>query len=138
VTGRTLRFMPQHSRPQLELRWPGDARGDGYTRLFEAELTGEGLAASTGVLVLDGPDLDAFLDRLSAAWRGWQGELVWEALERGMTIAAVHDRIGHVRLRITLRESYRRESWEATATLVVDAGEELCRLARLVAAFMAV
>ena len=86
----------------MTLSDPIDPNQDGYILSFRAELTAAGLTATTDVVVAQGHDgLDAFFDRLVASWRGWQGEQVWEALEHQLSIAASHDAIGHVRLRVT-------------------------------------
>ena len=131
-----LRGMPPRADPQLVLSDPVDPGQDGYIRSFRAELTAAGLTAATGVVVAQGQDLDAFFDRLVASWRGWQGEQVWEALEHQMSIAASHDGLGHVRLRVTLRQDHLPDSWEASATFVVDAGEDLRGLAGRIARFL--
>jgi hypothetical protein len=132
-----LRGMPPRADPQLVLSDPVDPNQDGYILSFRAELTAAGLTATTGVVVAEGHDLDAFFDRLVASWRGWQGEQVWEALEHQMSIAASHDGTGHIRLRVTLRQDYLPDAWEASATFVVEAGEELRGLASRIARFQA-
>jgi hypothetical protein len=58
-------------------------------------------------------------------------------LEHQLSIAATHDGTGHVHLRVTLRESYRPDSWAASATFIVQAGEELRALASRIAWFLA-
>ena len=131
-----LRGMPPRADPQLVLSDPVDPDQDGYILSFRAELTAAGLTAATGAVVTQGQDLDAFFDRLVASWRGWQGEQVWEALEHQMSIAASHDGLGHVRLRVTLRQDHLPDAWEASATFVVDAGEELRGLASRIAHFL--
>jgi Family of unknown function (DUF6228) len=124
--------------PQLTLSDPVDPNQDGYILSFRAELTAAGLIATTDVVVAQGhDDLDAFFDRLVASWRGWQGEQVWEALEHQLSIAASHDGIGHVRLRVTLRQDHLVDAWQASATFVVDAGEDLRGLASRIARFLA-
>jgi hypothetical protein len=129
--------MPPGADPQLVLSDPCDPYQDGYVLSFRAELTAAGLTAASGVVVSQGHDLDAFFDRLAASWRGWQGEQVWEALEHQMSIAATHDGTGHVRLRVTLRQGWLPDAWEASATFIVDAGEELRGLASKIARFLA-
>jgi hypothetical protein len=134
--GRRLHLMPPGAHPQLVLADPSDPYQDGYALSFRAELTAKGLSATSLVVVPQGRDLDAFFDRLAANWRGWQGEQRWDSLEHDMSIAAAHDGIGHVRLRVTLRESYRPDSWAASATFTVAAGEELRALASKIARFL--
>jgi Family of unknown function (DUF6228) len=131
-----LRGMPPRTDPQLTLSDPIDPNQDGYILSFQAELTAAGLTATTDVVVAQGQDLDAFFDRLVASWRGWQGEQVWEALEHQMSIAASHDGLGHVRLRVTLRQDHVADAWQASATFVVDAGEDLRGLASKIARFL--
>ena len=132
-----LRGMPPN-RPIADPLRPIDLNQDGYILSFRAELTAAGLTATTDVVVAQGyDDLDAFFDRLVASWRGWQGEQVWEALEHQVSIAASHDGIGHVRLRVTLRQDHLADAWQASATFVVDASEDLRGLASRIARFLA-
>jgi hypothetical protein len=42
-----------------------------------------------------------------------------------MSIAATHDGTNHVRLRVTPRQGWGSDAWQASATVIVDAGEEL-------------
>lgn len=133
--GRRLHFMSPGAHPQLVLADPSDPYQDGYTLSFRAELTAQGL--SSHVVVSQGGDLDAFFDHLVGNWQGWQGEQTWESLEQDLAIAAAHNGRGQVRLRVTLRESYRPDSWAASATLIVQAGEELRALASKIAWFLA-
>jgi hypothetical protein len=135
--GRRLHLMPPGAHPQLVLADPSDPYQDGYVLSFRAELTGEGLNATSHVVVSQGRDLDAFFDRLAVNWQGWQGEQLWDSLEHDLSIAAAHDGIGQVRLRVTLRESYRPDPWAASATFIVQAGEELPALASKIARFLA-
>jgi hypothetical protein len=125
------------AHPQLVLADRSDPSQDGYVLSFRAEMTAEGLSATSHVTVSQGRDLDAFFDRLVGNWRGWQGEQRWESLEHQLSIAAAHDGIGHVRLRVTLRESYHPDSWAASVTFIVQAGEELRALASKIARFLA-
>ncbi len=135
--GRRLHFMPPGAHPQLVLADPSDPNQDGYVLSFRAELTAQGLSATTYVVVSQGRDLDAFFDHLVSNWRGWQGEQRWESLEHDLSIAATHDGAGHVHLCATLREGHRPDSWAASATFIVQAGEELRALASKIARFLA-
>jgi uncharacterized protein DUF6228 len=54
-----------------------------------------------------------------------------------LTVQADHDPLGHVTLRLTLRQSWKPDAWEATVEVTVEAGEELGRLADDMAAFLA-
>jgi hypothetical protein len=76
--------------------------------------------------------LDAYFDELAKQWRGWEGDIEWEAL--GLRLAARHDGLGHVTLDATLDDDYvAAERWRVRASLSVDAGalERLARDARV-------
>jgi hypothetical protein len=135
---RILQLMPAHAEPQLVLHEPHDPHGDGHVLKLRAQLTASGLAADSRVTISNDDSLASFFERLASGWRGWEGEVVWEALDHQMAIAATHDGVGHVRLRVTLRENYRSDSWSASVTFVIDAGEDLRSLATSVADFLAV
>ena len=115
-----------------------DPFGDGYFVDYRVELAGLGLRASSSVRdEQEGNNLPAFFDNLAVEWRGWEGEMVWESIERDLHIAATHDGAGHVTLRFDLRENYSARAWGATAFATVDAGEDLNALARSVRAQVA-
>jgi hypothetical protein len=95
------------------------------------------LTAIKWVTISDDGEFAAFFEHLASGWRGWEGELVWTALEDDMAIAATHDGLGHVQLRTTLRTRDRLAPWSASATLVIDAGEDMRSLARRAADFLA-
>lgn len=136
--GAVLQVVCADAGTQLVLHPPIDPYGDGYILRFRAELLAPGLAADRWVTVANDHSLAAFFDHLVAGWHGWEGELVREALEHDMAIAATHDGIGHVRLRVTLRQGYRSDCWMASATFSLDAGEELQTLATRATEFLAV
>jgi hypothetical protein len=72
--------------------------------------------------------LDAYFNELAEHWRGWNGDIEWEAL--GLRLAARHDGLGHVTIDATLDEDYvAANRWRVRASLVLDAGT-LRRLAR--------
>ena len=52
----------------------------------------------------------------------------YESIDNDLLIKATGDQFGHVGFRVTLRDSYRSDSLEATAEARVDAGEEMAAL----------
>jgi uncharacterized protein DUF6228 len=71
--------------------------------------------------------LDAYFGELAKQWRGWKGDIEWEAL--GLRLTARHDGLGHVTLDATLDEDYASaDRWRVRASLALDAGS-LDRLA---------
>jgi hypothetical protein len=133
--------MPPGEQPQLVLRDLEDRHGDGDVWSFAAELAALGLTAISDVTILRGHGLSEFFAGLVEDWRGWQGERLWESLERELQLAAVHEG-RRVRLRVRLRGGRRFASdqtvneWSASATLRVEPGEELRRMAGRVAGFL--
>lgn len=121
-------------------RWslypPVDPYGDGYVAHMRVELHDVGLRAETTVTIdmypAGGSDLAGFMRQLVDDWQGWHGRRVWHALEREMTVEAVHDGRAHVVLAVTLRrhrDAYADDAWSARAVFTVEAGEELSALA---------
>jgi hypothetical protein len=71
--------------------------------------------------------LDAYFHELAKQWRGWNGDIQWEAL--GLRLAARHDGLGHVTLDATLDEDYVvADRWRLRVSLKLNAGS-LDRLA---------
>lgn len=69
---------------------------------------------------------------LDQDWRGWHGTRTWKAMENEMTLEAAHDRTGHVRIAVTLRQAQRThdpDAWSAWIVLTLEAGEQLRELA---------
>jgi hypothetical protein len=104
---------------------------------MRAEVHDEGLYAHTTVTIDGYPmggegDLVAFIVGLAEDWQGWPGSRVWHALEREMSIAAVHDGRGYVSLAVTLRrhrQPYAADAWSAKSVFTLEAGEEMRALA---------
>lgn len=122
-------------------RWvvypPQDPYGDGYVYTVETELHQAGLTAKT-IAKTDGryadpaTTLSGFVASLAAGWRGWDGVQTWQSMERQLALDARHDGRGHVSLGVTLRESgpdWDDTAWSARAVFVLEAGEEMTRLA---------
>jgi Family of unknown function (DUF6228) len=72
-----------------------------------------------------------------ASWQGWQDEQVWEALVTGCRLPPPTTGSAHARLCVTLRQDHLPDAWQASATFVVDAGEDLRGLASRIARFLA-
>ena len=95
-----------------------------------ATLEADGLTASTMFWL--GPEgaedgLDWFFGWLASDWRGWEGARVWDGMEGGLTLTCVHS--GRVEIGVVLRHLSGAD-WTATATLVVDPGEQMTTVAR--------
>jgi Family of unknown function (DUF6228) len=122
-------------------RWvvhpPKDSYGDGHLFTFATELHEAGMTAATiayvdGTAADLGMTLSGFTERLAADWRGWAGVRTWESLEGELVLDARHDGRGHVSLGVTLRgPDLDRDgtAWSARAVFVLEAGEEMTRLA---------
>ncbi|MBF5030386.1 MULTISPECIES: DUF6228 family protein [unclassified Micromonospora] len=128
-------------QPYGGARWvvhpPQDPYGDGYVFTIATALHEEGMTAST-VAKIDGryadlaTTLPAFVERLAADWRGWNGTRTWTSVERELAIDARHDGRGYVSLGVTLRApglDVEDKAWSARAVFVLEAGEEMTRFA---------
>ena len=100
-----------------------------------AELQGGGFRATWRFYAYDHTGLGQYFAELAAAWRGWDGDKTWEALEGDVRIAASHDGKGTVAMLVELRAepTVRRDpDWCASVVLTLDAGglDRLARAAR--------
>jgi hypothetical protein len=87
------------------------------------------------VAVWDREDLSEFMDGLAADFRGWTDRRSWATNHLKIT-AAFHSG-GHVELRWTLRPWVsRRDSWEASVTTWLEAGQQMTELAADIRAFL--
>jgi hypothetical protein len=106
--------------------------------IFTLAMTGQGLSARSLVRSLEtGGGLATFVKSLAESWEGWEGTRTWHSAENDLSIGATSDPLGHVRLAITLRESYQPESWAATCVVLAEAGEEMKRVSDAVGSFLA-
>ena len=77
--------------------------------------------------------VSSFFDDLGVHWwTGWEGTKTYESLERQLTISATRDVVGHVALRVSMRDGMGGANWLAEATLYLESGhlEELAHRAR--------
>jgi len=112
-------------------------RSGGKLDSLHALLVLPDLRAETQVHLTDAAlevSLDSFFSGLANDWRGWEGVREWATYERGLALACAHDRLGHVRVSVELRE-YSGHRWLVRGDVVVDAGQ-LDQLARDLAAFV--
>ncbi|WRZ87764.1 DUF6228 family protein [Streptomyces sp. NBC_01007] len=82
-------------------------------------------------------DLAPFLEGLARDFRGWDGERVWRTNDRDLTVTAVFRSGGHVGLTWTLRPWRTSvDSWDASVTTWLEAGEQMSALATDVRHFL--
>jgi hypothetical protein len=60
---------------------------------------------------------------MALQWAGWAGELVWQSLERELTLRCSRDRAGHIFIRVELRSGPMPEDWRVFATVRAEAGQ---------------
>jgi hypothetical protein len=120
-------------RVRLADRFPDD-HGTG----FAVDLHADGLQARVDSVVVwewRPEHLADFLDKLAADFRGWEGERTWST--HHLALRAVFRSGGHVGLTWTLRPwTIRENSWEASATTWLEAGEQMAALAADVRSFL--
>ncbi|MFD8704234.1 DUF6228 family protein [Kitasatospora sp. NPDC059648] len=112
---------------------------DGYGTGFAVELHAHGLRARLDSVIpwYRGPEhLPDFLDALAADYQGWEGERTWST--NHLTLRAVFHSGGHVGLTWAVRPwTVRDDSWEASVTTWLDAGQQMSDLASDVRWFLA-
>ncbi|MFD3506609.1 DUF6228 family protein [Nocardia sp. NPDC058666] len=75
-------------------------------------------------------DLVPFFDALADNFAGWEGALVWEGMNHDLRVEAVFGSRGYVGLTWTVRPWRHADgNWTASTTVVVEAGEQMSRLA---------
>lgn len=80
-------------------------------------------AAIAQVWLLSAEDPAAFFDDLASHWRGWKGEKSWASLEGQLSFRATCDSLGHIQLRVRLRDDFGRAEWTVEGTLELEAGQ---------------
>jgi hypothetical protein len=120
--GLPVKILSSQGSGFLELRDPEWIGAE--VASFTATLTADGMEASTGVYVMGGDGVANLFEAMATEWRGWDGVKGWESLEGDLEVAAQHDRLGQITVRITLRHNLPPE-WEARADLTIDPGEQL-------------
>jgi hypothetical protein len=104
---------------------------------WRATLTLPGLSATARVdrFSPDGEHTPGvFFRRLADDWRGWDGERTWASIEGAVDLAATHDGLGHVALRVRICGGQFEHDWTVTGVVWLDAGQ-LAQTARRAAAF---
>lgn len=99
---------------------------------FVIELRADGLNVERVVFMytFSWASLVDFFDGLAAAWRGWDGERLWESPEYDLAISGVSDTLGHNMLQITVRDGpvY---TWKTRVDgFSISAGEDMAAIAR--------
>lgn len=67
-------------------------------------------------------------------WKGWEGAANWASLENDLALSCTCDRLGHIYLATTLRDTCASARWTAHFTIMVEAGQ-LASIAADVAGF---
>lgn len=107
--------------------------GDPYSGgNFGADLRAPGLSAARQVFIYGWSDLAGFFSDLAANWHGWVGPKTWSSPEYDLMMTATHDSGGHVTIEIVLRDGP-VHTWSVATAVNVEPGEEMARLAQLIA-----
>jgi len=69
---------------------------------------------------LYGPPVKFFQD-LARSWRGWDGVKTWEDLEHRLDLSATCDKIGHITLKVMMRDA--ADAGRVELPLCFEAGE---------------
>jgi len=90
---------------------------------FLAELSGPVVSARVNVFDLTSSHLVAFFNWLAANWHDWEGTKAYASLEGQLKLEATRDSLGHVFVRVTVREDRGGADWHAEGTLTIEAGQ---------------
>jgi hypothetical protein len=94
---------------------------DGCT--FNVSLVSTPLSASVRVYDIEPHRWSEFFAQLADEWRGWKGEKERESLEGHLKLIARSDSLGHVSLRVKLRDVLPGSDWRAEGVLAIEAGQ---------------
>ena len=112
---RVLAVRSKHSGAELVF-----SEYDGHSVLVETSY--EDMRGCRAIeLWRDGPEIARFFRHLASEWMGWDGEQVYETPDRDLTLAASVDSVGHLTLRVTLRNP--ATHWEILIPIWLEAGE---------------
>lgn len=138
VTAAPQVIVRSEQDPDVRVRLHDRQFTDEHETAFAVDLHAGGLDAHYRDVIVaawDPDDLSDFIDGLAADFRGWSGSRSWTINHLKLT-AAFHSR-GHVELRWTLRPWVsRQDSWEASVTTWLEAGQQMTELAADIRAFL--
>ena len=90
---------------------------------FDVSLVSTSLSASVRVYDIQPQNWSAFFLGLAQNWKGWIGVKQLESLEGHLSVSATADSLGHISLRVKLRDVISACDWRAECTLVAEAGQ---------------
>jgi len=64
-----------------------------------------------------------FFEKMANDWKGWEGEKTAESLEHDFQLSANCDSLGHVSLKVILRQTSVPNGWRLEAALMLEAGQ---------------
>lgn len=114
---------------------PAHRDAHGYVDLLDVTASGPSLRAGLAVYAGLEPGFDhlvRYFEDLERSFAGWEGERAFESIEGDLRLVATHD--GRVRLGVQLRQYAVHSRWTLEITVVLQAGEELSRAVRDLAA----
>jgi hypothetical protein len=88
-----------------------------------ASLVSPHLAAHVRVYDVQPQSWAEFFAELAQHWRGWKGAKERESLEHHLRIVATADSLGHISLRVHLRDMLSDANWRAEDVITVEAGQ---------------
>jgi uncharacterized protein DUF6228 len=102
----------------------GPVRGDDEPWYYRAALNGPVVTGTVEVYDHNAADLAQFFGELGEQWwSGWAREKTYRSLEGHLTLVASRDSLGHVYLKVTLREGMGGPEWLASGMLELEAGQ---------------
>ena len=96
-----------------------DFDGKSFSATMESAFFSGRVVVSTHI---SGPPSLLF-DEMAREWRGWEQQKGWAALDDELRLTATSDHIGHIYLRVIMRDSGSQDGWQLEATLQFEAGQ---------------
>lgn len=109
-SGHTLKFTK-------DSEYVVEGWGSFIVSLFNAPVTG-----IVRVSDLEPKRWGLFFTELAKEWKGWKGSKEIESIEGDLSLSATSDSLGHIYIRVELKDSPGGADWHVSGTLMVEAG----------------
>jgi hypothetical protein len=90
---------------------------------FNVSLVSNPLSATLRVYDIQPQTWSEFFADIAQNWRGWEGKKEKESLEHHLRVVATSDSLGHISLRVYLRDVFSGSDWRAEDVISMEAGQ---------------
>ena len=97
---------------------------EGVLESYRVRLVDNGLSAVIRVdhsQIFQG--MPTYFSEIAEAWRGWTGEKNWRSAGADFLLVTTCDSRGHITIKATIRPESSTDSWRASTSVCVEAGQ---------------